>query len=343
MIISVTTVKDTRENVEKFVRRNLLGGIDHLVVFVDAPLPDVEEFLAGHPDVTAVPAYGDWWGEAPSDALNTRQITNAAMTSQLVVGFPWAEWVFPLDGDEIAQLDRDALAALDPATRSVQLRPLEAASRLHATEDPRLFKRRLDEDELQLLHTLGVIAQPRPRHYFRGHMGGKPGLRPSRDLALSVHYVIDVASGERIESLVDPAIGVMLHYESHNGDEFVRKWLALLDSGQRVQQHKRRAPLAGAVAALLGLGLSEEETRYFLEQLFVRTRLDDVETLSRLGLLVEVDPDSGVRRPRPPEADIAQLRELLSRAYDAPKQVFRPRKQGPRTANVVARLQSGLR
>jgi hypothetical protein len=327
MIISVTTVKDTRENVEKFVRRNLLGGIDHLVVFVDAPLPDVEEFLAGHPDVTAVPAYGDWWGEAPSDALNTRQITNAAMTSQLVVGFPWAEWVFPLDGDEIAQLDRDALAALDPATRSVQLRPLEAASRLHATEDPRLFKRRLDEDELQLLHTLGVIAQPRPRHYFRGHMGGKPGLRPSRDLALSVHYVI----------------GVMLHYESHNGDEFVRKWLALLDSGQRVQQHKRRAPLAGAVAALLGLGLSEEETRYFLEQLFVHTRLDDVETLSRLGLLVEVDPDSGGRRPRPPEADIAQLRELLSRAYDAPKQVFRPRKQGPRTANVVARLQSGLR
>jgi hypothetical protein len=342
MIISVTTVKDTLENVEKFVRRNLLGGIDHLVVFVDAPLPDVESFLADHPDVTSVPAYAEWWGEMPAEALNSRQMTNAALLSQLVVGFPWAEWVFPLDGDEIGQLDRTALAALDGEVRSVQLRPLEAASRLHAHDDPRLFKRRLDSDELQLLHTLGVIEKPRPRHYFRGHMGGKPGLRPSADLALAVHHVIDVRTGDRVKSLVDPAIGRMLHYESHNGDEFVRKWLALLGSGRRVQQHQRRAPLAAAVAALIELGLSEDETRHFLEQLFVRNRLDDIETLSRLGLLVEVDPDAGERGPRPPESDIAELRELLIRAYDAPKPVFRPRKQGPRTARVVARLQAGL-
>ena len=163
------------------------------------------------------------------------------------------------------------------------------------------------------------------------------------DLALAVHHVIDVETGERVESLVDPAIGTMLHYESHNGDEFVRKWLALLESGERPQQHKSRAPLAGAVAALLDLDLSEDETRYFLEQLFVRARLDDIETLSRLGLLVEVDPDAGERGPRPPDSDIAQLRELLGRAYDAPKRPFRPRKQGPRTAKVVAKLQRGLR
>jgi hypothetical protein len=264
--------------------------------------------------------------------------------SQIVAGLPWAEWVFPLDGDEIAQIERPALAALGPEIRSVQLRTLEAASRLHPSDDPHLFKRRLSSDELQLLHGLGVIAKPGPRHYFRGHMGGKPGLRPSSDLALAVHHVVDVTTGERVESLVDPAIGHMLHYESHNGDEFVRKWLALLTSGQRVQQHQRRAPLAAAVSALLELRLSEEETRYFLEQLFVRTRLDDVETLSRLGLLVEVDPDAGERRaPRPPDAEIGQLRELLARAHGAPKRVFRPRKQGPRTATVVRDLQRGLR
>jgi hypothetical protein len=343
VIISATTVKDTLENVEKFVRRNLLGGIDHLVVFVDAPLPDVESFLADHPDVTAVPAYGDWWGDMPADSLNGRQIANAAMISQLVAGFSWAEWIFPLDGDEIAQLDRAHLAGLDPSTRSVQLRPLEAASRLHAVDDPRLFKRRLGADELQLVHTLGLIPEPRQRSYFRGHMGGKPGLRPSLDLALAVHHVIDVRSGERVKSVVDPRVGRMLHYESHNGDEFVRKWLALHTSGQRVQQRSDRAPLAAAVAALIALELPEEETKVFLERLFERTRLDDIETLSRLGLLVEVDADSGERRPRPPEPEIAQLRELLARAYDAPKQVFKPRRQGPRTGRVIAGLQRGLR
>ncbi len=128
MIISASTVKDTRENVEKFVRRNLLGGIDHLVVFVDEPLPDVEEFLDDHPDVTPVRAYGDWWGGQKRGGLNERQITNAALISRLVAGFPWAEWVFQLDGDEVAQIDRAALARLGPETRAVRLTCLEAAS-----------------------------------------------------------------------------------------------------------------------------------------------------------------------------------------------------------------------
>ena len=59
-----------------------------------------------------------------------------------------------------------------------------------------MFKRRLDQDELQLLHELGVIAEPKERSYFRGHIAGKPGLRPSPDLALGVHHVIDMTTGE---------------------------------------------------------------------------------------------------------------------------------------------------
>ena len=342
MIISATTVKDTLENVEKFVRRNLLGGIDHLVVFVDAPLPHVEDFLRSHPDVTSVPAYGDWWGTLPASALNTRQITNAALISQLVAGFPWAEWMFPLDGDEVARIDRDVLDRLGPETRVVQLLTMEAASRLHPQGDPTLFKRLLNDDELQLLYALGVIAQPRQRSYFRGHMCGKPGLRPTPDLALAVHHVIDMRTGERVESAKDLGLA-MLHYESHDGDEFVRKWLALLSSGRRVQQHRQRAPLAAAIEALLALGLPEAETATFLEQLFVRTRLDDIETLSRLRLLVEVDPDAGERRQRPPEQEIEQLRELLRRAYDTPKRPFQPRMQSARTAKLIARVQKGLR
>ena len=79
MIISASTVKDSRENVEKFVRRNLLGGIDHMVVFVDAPLPDVEDFLDGHADVTLVRAYGDWWAGQVPERLNERQLTNTGL------------------------------------------------------------------------------------------------------------------------------------------------------------------------------------------------------------------------------------------------------------------------
>ena len=114
----------------------------------------------------------------------------------------------------------------------------------------------------------------------------------------------------------------------------------LREAGPAAQE---RAPLAAAIEALLSLGLPEAETATFLEQLFVRTRLDDIETLSRLRLLVEVDPDAGQRRQRPPEQEIEQLRELLRRAYATPKRPFQPRMQSARTAKLIARVQKGLR
>ncbi|MGC4112773.1 MAG: glycosyltransferase family 2 protein [Nocardioides sp.] len=342
MIISASTVKDSRENVEKFVRRNLLGGIDHLVIFLDAPLPDVEEMLDGHPDVTYVRAHGDWWGATAPDGLNERQIINAALASRLVAGFPWAEWMFMLDGDEVARIDRSFLEGLDPSTRAVRLLPMEAASRLHPVDDPTLFKRLLSRDELRLLHVLGLIAEPKQRAYFRGHMSGKPGVRPSADLALGVHHVVSTESGGRLDTVKDPALR-LLHYESHNGDEFVRKWMALLSSGVDVAQHKKRAPVAASIAALLELDLPEERTAALLEELYTKTALDDIEALSRLGLLVEVHPDEGVRGPRPPEADVAQLRELLRRAADAPKRAFKPRGPNRRAPGLIEKLQRGLR
>jgi hypothetical protein len=342
VIISATTVKDSRENIEKFVRRNLLGGIDHMVLFLDAPLPDVEELLDAPPDVTYVRAHGDWWGAMSPGGLNSRQINNAALVSRLVAGFPWADWMFMLDGDEVARIDRGVLDRLDPGTRAVRLLPMEAASRLHPESDPTLFKRLLSSDELQLLHSFGVIAEPRQRSYFRGHMSGKPGVRPSPGLALGVHHVVDTVTGDRVAAVRDPGLG-LLHYESHNGDEFVRKWMALLSSGDDFRQHRKRAPLAHSIAALLALGLPEDETAALLERLYERCALDDLETLSRLRLLVEVHPDEGERGPRPPDEEIGQLRELLARAYDAPKRVFRPRGYDHRAPKLIAKLQRGVR
>lgn len=342
MIISAGTVKDSRENVEKMVRRNRRGGIDHVVVFLDAPLPEVEEYLDDVPDATCVRAYGDWWGSMDPGGLNERQINNAALISRLAAGFGWAEWIFMLDGDEVAWFDRAVLDRLDPEVRTVRLMPLEAVSRLHPDGDPTLFKRRLDENELHLLHVLGLIPEPAERAYFRGHITGKPGLRPTAGLALGLHHVIDTTTGERVESLTDPGLR-LLHYESHNGDEFVRKWMALLSSGDDVQQHKNRAPLARSISAVLELGLPPADTAAFLERLYERCALDDVETLASLHLLVEADPDAWAPRPAPPEAEVRQLRTLLELAYDAPKRVFRPRALHPKASEVIESIQGQVR
>jgi hypothetical protein len=342
VIISASTVKDTRANVEKFVRRNLLGGIDHVVLFLDAPMPDVEAFAEEHPDVTWVPAYGAWWGDLDPGGLNTRQITNAALASRLVAGFAWAEWMFMLDGDEVARIDRGTLDALPADCRAVRLLPLEAASRLHPEGDPTLFKRLLSEEELQLLHVLGVIEAPAQRSYFRGHVSGKPGVRPTPGLALGVHHVVATGVRERQEAVTAPGLR-LLHYESHSGEEFVRKWMALLSSGGDVVQHKNRIPLASAISALLALDLGEDETAAFLERLYVQTALDDIDTLSRLGLLVEIDPDAGTRGTPPGVEDVDQLRALMRLAYEAPKRVFRPSSDNVRADRVISRIQGEVR
>ncbi len=63
----------------------------------------------------------------------------------------------------------------------------------------------------------------------------------------------------------------MLHYESYSGDEFVRKWTALLRSGGGpVFQRTHRAPMRDAIGALLELDLEPAETEGLLTTLYER-------------------------------------------------------------------------
>jgi hypothetical protein len=323
LILSVTTLKDSAANVEKWVRRNLGAGIEHMIVFLDAPQPEVEALLADRCEVTVVRAYDEWFAHDGPLSLNDRQIINAGLTSRLLVGLPWAHWLFHLDGDEVAQLDREVLNRLSPDVRVVRLQVLEAVSRMHPDGDPTLFKRLLTEPELALVTALGVIEEPTNLVYFRGHHQGKPGLRPTPGLALGVHHVFN-EKGERLEPVMDAGLR-LLHYESYSGDEFVRKWTALLSSGGRgVAQRAHRAPMREAIGALFDLDLGAEETERFLTALYERRAVDDVDTLRGLGLLVAVDPDACSRSvPAPPSGSLDELGALLDEARPRPKLPFR--------------------
>ena len=181
MLFTASTVKDSAANLRRFVTGNLAGGIDHLVVFVDAPEdtdPEALEVLESHPSVTCVRTDEDWWqGDRPGQ-LNTRQRINANLTKAVLSRVAGAEWVFHIDADEIAQVDRAALASAPADARVVRLAPLEAVSQREWAADPTVFKRLLDKDDLTLLHTLGVIDRAHNGAYFHGHVDGKAGVRP---------------------------------------------------------------------------------------------------------------------------------------------------------------------
>jgi hypothetical protein len=331
LVVLATTVKDTLDNVRRYVEGNLAGGADHLVVFLDAPedpaTADIRAYLAAHPHATDVVCDASWWVDKRPEQLNTRQRINANVVKALLSTLDWADWVFHVDGDEIVQLSRPTLAAVPAAQRAVSLAPLEAVARRHWDGDPTWFKRLLEADDLTLLKTLGVLDRPANGALFHGHVEGKSGVRPTTDLWLTLHHVVDADKNE-VPVFTSPDLR-MLHYESYSGEDFVRKWTAILAAGPMAAFRPAREPTAIALQTLIAKGLSPEAAEPYLMRIFERTTEDDFDTLRDLGLLEQVDPRSGTHQPAPlPDASLA---DLLAAVRPEPK---RPFHQGTPAAKV---------
>ncbi len=326
MLIAASTVKDTLAHVQRFVTGNLGGGLDHLVVFLDAPgddgQPEVRDFLEAHPDVTCVRAGRGWWGADRPRALNERQCTNATVVKHLAqrAASDNATWVFHIDGDEVVRLDRDVLASLPDDGGAVQLAPREAVSRLHWDGEPTLFKRELDDAELARLHELGVLAEPSNRAYFNGHLQGKAGVRVGVPGSFGLHRVLD-AEGAAVPAYRDDRLE-LFHYESYSGEDFVRKWTAMVTSGPPASYRPGRAAHAKALRELIEQGLEPTVLHERLVEVYRATTEDDAETLLRLGLLIETDPTAGRHRPAADPAVVDGLRRGLEGLRGAPKGQF---------------------
>jgi hypothetical protein len=301
MLFTASTVKDTAAGLQEFVARNLAGGVDHVFLFVDDFDAEVTAELNAHPHVTAIATGPNWWlGKRPKQ-LNARQRINANVAKVMLAPFPWAEWLFHIDGDECLLLDRQVLAALPPEVANVRANPLEAVSRKKwPGRKVTHFKRMLETEELTLLQVLGLIEQPLNGNYFHGHCEGKSGLRPRMDRWLTLHDVHDAA--QQVVPAGDAGKGDfarLLHYESWSGADFVRKWVNILGSGSKISFRPAREPTAVALRALIGRDLPEKKLRAYLMRIFERTTEDDFETLLDLGLLEEIDPLAGTHTPEP--------------------------------------------
>lgn len=339
MILTVSTVKDTRANVERFVAGNLAGGVDHMVVLLDGPDPEVETWLAAHEHVTHVVADAAWWGERPDD-LNDRQRIGANLVKALCTELPGVEWIFHIDADEICQIDRSVLAAVPAEYDAVRLKPLEAVSRKHWDAHPTWFKRLLGERDLKLLEVLGVIAKPANGQLFHGHVEGKTAVRPRLDRWLTIHRTVDE---KRDEVPHYEAKGLrVLHYESWSGEDFVRKWSAIIGAGPQISLRPVRERTKAAVQALAGKQLSPEVREKYLMRIFEQTTEDDFETLRDLGLLVEVDPTQGTHRPASLGTDDrARLEQLLAAAAGHDKQPFNVCQPAAVVRDALARIGGG--
>lgn len=337
MLVTASTVKDSAENLSFFVAANLASGVDHMLVFLDAPRADGQveaaALLDDHPKVTCVRAGGPgWWqGDRPAN-LNHRQRINANWAKQVVAealhpaGGDAREarprpWLFHIDGDEVLRVDRARLDAVPADALTVRLAPLEAVARAGATQRATVFKRMLDDDELNLLHVLGAIDAPTNQSYFHGHVMGKSGVRIDSDLALTLHDAV-TPSGARVEGLQDAGLG-LLHYDAPTDREFIRKWTALAAAGPARYRADRRATVA-ALRTLAGRDLPVEVREKYLRRIYEDQIADDVELLSDLGLLVEHDPltPSAARRAEIPDSVRGSIEDRARGLAEVPKQSY---------------------
>ncbi|MDN4161122.1 glycosyltransferase family 2 protein [Nocardioides abyssi] len=324
MLCTVSTVRDSLPNVERFVQGNLANGVDHMFIVLDAPDDQVETFLNDHPHVTCLRGDETWWAGRRPPGLNVRQRLNANFVKALLSAFSWAEWIFHIDSDEVVQVDRSVLATTPAGVLSARLAPMEAVSQRQWLDDPTWFKPLLPRNDLALLTTLGVLEEPSNMAFFRGHTRGKAGVRPRLDVWVGIHSGLD-AQRQPLPAFTDETLNV-LHYESFSGEEFVRKWKASASAQSPVKFRSARAGTALAVQALLSKGLSDEMVASYLMRVYERTSLDDFATLRGLGLLVEVDPSNGSHRPVPfPPGAHADMMALLDRLAVEPKNAFGPR------------------
>jgi hypothetical protein len=355
MLCTVSTVKDSRANVERFVERNLASGADHMFVMLEEDDEGLVESLRDHPHVSPVltdEAY--WLGERPT-GLNLRQTVNADLVLTLLSVAPSVEWLVHLDSDECLDLDRDRLPEVPTDARCIHLEVLEAVSKEHWDGEVDRFKRRLDAPDLALLAALGAIEAPANTSYFRGHLLGKAAVRPALDLSLGIHRV-RTREGDALEHVRADHLQ-LLHYESFSAEEFVRKWDAHLTAGQAAFRQARTLLRAALLAVQRNPSLDADARREYLRRLYKRRVEDPVDLLEELGLLVAPDPALHRCRPEgfaPEEGRLVEaLLDRLARADksglqqglpDAPTRLLEAVRAGlgPEDQALADRIDAGL-
>jgi hypothetical protein len=322
LVYTVSTCREPLNVIERFVRRNVAAGADHLFIFLDEPDGAVSEFLDGHSNVTGIVADERYWGAKRPENVNSRQKINANLIRVALAATGHAAWLFHIDADETLQVERSALDSLPAEIRAVRLRPLEAVSTDRSGWEGR-YKRLLDPHELALLHTLGVIPQQKNSAYFHGHHIGKVGIRPSLDVAIEIHYARD-AQGSNIPLESRPEFN-HTHDASLTPGDFISHWTRHALHSEQANFKPAARLMRDSFRAILDAPLSSAERRELMLELYRRTTADEVDLLHRLGYLVDLDQRRYRARPagHTPE-QAASLGLLIDALLAENPNVFRP-------------------
>ena len=283
LLCTVSTVKDTLDNVRHFVESNLASGADHMFVFLDEEDPEVEDYLTGREHVTAIRTDETYWAGVRPEELRRRQLVNANLVTTLLAPHESAAWLAHIDGDECLEIDKDELPRLPPDLRCMRLSVREAASTEFGDRHGKLFKKKLGPGNLEELVRLGVLTGPSNRLWLTGHLRGKTLIRPALDLEIRLHRVVR-RQGLELPDHRHPSFRV-LHYECVSFDEFVRKWTSHVRAGGAAFREERHVLFNAVNRVVSDETLDDRQRRDAMLALYRKHVEDPVDLLTERGFL----------------------------------------------------------
>lgn len=291
MICTVSTVLDSVDNLDEFVRSNLRMGVDHMFLCIDWPdradQAEVAAHFAEHPHVTVIRADDAWWNNHRPPGLNRRQLANAnmvlfALQQVRLPGQPL--WLFHIDADEVLALGPRLLDDVPADLPAISVLPAEAVSVWAPPAHETRFKTVLDDAALEKLTRLGAINAPLLDRYFHGHVRGKVGVRVGGGIRLGLHNgMAPDCRRYRPDQFPDKYV---LHFHTRSGEGALTKAQAFgLNHGYGVPERKQQ--WLDELQAVDALPPQERSAR--TREIFDHYLADRVDLLTEHGLLMHVD------------------------------------------------------
>jgi hypothetical protein len=231
---TVSLVKDTQENVRRFVSWHLALGADHMYLFFDDPHDPSIEMLRDVERVTAVACSGAFWQDILGKSVINRH--GRRQNSATTYGYRQVRdgWVVNLDCDEFLygqDLDLAGWLAMQPGEVNViRVRPAE---RILPDGEAGAERFRLPADAATLQDVYREFAPVMAgRGGFFGHVDGKSIIRAGLDdISLRQHWPQRANQGR----LVDLDVGAspdfcLLHRNAETYENWRRKLEFRLDS-----------------------------------------------------------------------------------------------------------------
>lgn len=199
---TVSFVKDTPENVRRFVSYHLGLGARRMQIFFDDPEDPCIEMLADVAEVTATACSPEFWLKhlGSADVFTHGRRQNTATT----VGYTQAteDWVLNLDADEFLHLGAvpvsTFLSEIPAEVNAIRFRPAESV----LVEDPQgreHFRLPIDRKSVTQIHGDFGVNTKRRLGFF-GHLDGKTLLRSGlQGIRLRQHW----PEGEDRQVLLD--------------------------------------------------------------------------------------------------------------------------------------------